>query len=145
MTPSFYPFPPAFPIRPSASTKDGWYSKSRGDDWLPTIPALRNPSLASLSTSPLFLRPTTTHYLPANPSSLHRNPTNFAILLHYFVRFAYLTALWSPPIRLVPSPPTPLHLRPYPLPYFARFAHTLSLVTAISSPFHRCFPFWFVT
>ena len=48
-------------------------------DRLPTIPAFRNPPLASLSTSPLFLRPTTTRYIPANPSSLRRNPTDFAI------------------------------------------------------------------
>ena len=57
-------------------------------DRLPTIPALRNLPLASLSTSPLFLRPTTTRYIPANPSSLRQNPTNFAIPLRYFVRFA---------------------------------------------------------
>ena len=62
--------------------------EDHGADRLPTIPAFRNPPLASLSTSPLFLRPTTTRYIPANPSSLRQNPTNFAIPLRYFVRFA---------------------------------------------------------
>ena len=58
--------------------------------------------------------------LPANPSSLHRNPTDFAIPLHYFICFAQLAASWSLHTCLMPSPLTLLHLRSYPLPYFTR-------------------------
>ena len=57
-------------------------------DRLPTIPALRNPPLTSLSISPLFLQPMSTHYLPANPSSLRRNLIDFTIPLCYFVHLA---------------------------------------------------------
>ena len=79
---SKFDLPPDPPI-PTAPT-----NMIPSGDRLPTIPALRNPPLAFLSTSLLFLQPSTTRYLPANPSSLRRNPTDFAIPLRYFVHFA---------------------------------------------------------
>ena len=43
------------------------------DDWLPTIPALQNPPLASLSTSPYPLHPSESFFPSPKPHQLHHS------------------------------------------------------------------------
>ena len=75
---------------------------------LPSSPARSFCDLRVLATSQRILPPFAE--TPLTPPFY--SATSFAL--------PNLQASWSPHTRLVPSPPTLLHLRSYPLPYFAR-------------------------